>query len=74
MQKKDKEEEKLLRLIHYFQDNQKYLRSESDFSHPEEKFEIIQKQSCHPNSSCMWPLAVTKKTKWNPGVLQENKL
>lgn len=49
-------------LIHYFQDNQSILEVSQFFVIQKEKFEMIQKQSCHPNSSCTWPLAVKTET------------
>lgn len=45
-------------LIHYFQDNQSILEVSQIFLIQKEKSEIFQKQSCRPNSCCMWPLAV----------------
>lgn len=40
-------------LIHYFQDNQSILEVSQIFLIQKEKSEIIQKQSCRPNSCCM---------------------
>lgn len=45
-------------LIHYFQDNQSILLVSQLFLIQKEKSEMIQKQSSHPNSSFMGPLAL----------------
>lgn len=49
--------------IHYFQDNQSTLEVSLLLLIQMEEFETIQKASCLPNSSCMWPLAVKTEIK-----------